>query len=101
MDHLLGSGLSKSFLFFPCSAAATPDGDEKDLTQATFVKKNRHRTTGFHLAAKNGHVDVLSLLLDAGFDVNRATSSGTALHEAAAFGQLETVRFLLHVSKST
>uniref|UniRef100_A0A1I8HU47 ANK_REP_REGION domain-containing protein n=1 Tax=Macrostomum lignano TaxID=282301 RepID=A0A1I8HU47_9PLAT len=53
-----------------------------------------------HLAAKNGHVDVLRLLLgQQGANPNRMTEHGTCLHLAAIHGQLEAVKFLLEVSE--
>ncbi|XP_067100321.1 caskin-2 isoform X1 [Osmerus mordax] len=51
--------------------------------------------TPLHLAAKNGHKDIIRLLLKAGIDINRATKSGTSLHEAALYGKTEVVRLLL------
>ncbi|XP_054716717.1 caskin-2-like [Uloborus diversus] len=53
------------------------------------------RTTCLHLAARNGHVDVIRLLLNAGIDINRSTLRGTALHEAAMHGKLDVVRMLI------
>ncbi|KAI9536390.1 hypothetical protein NQZ68_033649 [Dissostichus eleginoides] len=64
-------------------------------------------TTPLHLAARNGHKDIISctvedisvalrrLLLRAGIDINRATKAGTSLHEAALYGKTEVVRLLL------
>ncbi|XP_036003644.1 caskin-2 isoform X2 [Fundulus heteroclitus] len=52
-------------------------------------------TTPLHLAARNGHKDVIRLLLKAGIDINKTTKSGTALHEAALYGKTEVVRLLL------
>ncbi|XP_017289445.1 caskin-2 isoform X2 [Kryptolebias marmoratus] len=52
-------------------------------------------TTPLHLAARNGHKDIIKLLLKAGIDINRATKAGTALHEAALYGKMEVVRLLL------
>uniref|UniRef100_A0A3Q2D0N6 Uncharacterized protein n=1 Tax=Cyprinodon variegatus TaxID=28743 RepID=A0A3Q2D0N6_CYPVA len=52
-------------------------------------------TTPLHLAARNGHKDIIKLLLKAGIDINRATKAGTALHEAALYGKTEVVRLLL------
>ncbi|XP_072312096.1 caskin-2-like isoform X2 [Eucyclogobius newberryi] len=52
-------------------------------------------TTPLHLAARNGHKDVIKLLLRAGIDINRATKAGTSLHEAALYGKTEVVRLLL------
>uniref|UniRef100_A0A3P9IEA0 Si:ch211-119c20.2 n=1 Tax=Oryzias latipes TaxID=8090 RepID=A0A3P9IEA0_ORYLA len=52
-------------------------------------------TTPLHLAARNGHKDIIQLLLKAGIDMNRATKAGTSLHEAALYGKTEVVRLLL------
>ncbi|XP_023805125.1 caskin-2 isoform X4 [Oryzias latipes] len=52
-------------------------------------------TTPLHLAARNGHKDIIKLLLKAGIDMNRATKAGTSLHEAALYGKTEVVRLLL------
>lgn len=52
-------------------------------------------TTPLHLAARNGHKDVIKLLLKAGIDINRVTKAGTSLHEAALYGKTEVVRLLL------
>ncbi|XP_045778689.1 uncharacterized protein LOC123876461 isoform X3 [Maniola jurtina] len=52
-------------------------------------------STPLHRAAKNGHVEVVQLLLAAGIDPNIRTNSGTPLHEAACFGKASVVRILL------
>ncbi|XP_032823211.1 caskin-1-like isoform X3 [Petromyzon marinus] len=52
-------------------------------------------TSALHLAAKNGHVDIIRMLILAGVDVNRQTRVGTALHEAALYGKTEAVRLLI------
>ncbi|XP_056152805.1 caskin-2-like [Lampris incognitus] len=52
-------------------------------------------TTPLHLAARNGHRDIIRLLLKAGIDINRVTKAGTSLHEAALYGKTEVVRLLL------
>uniref|UniRef100_A0A665X314 CASK interacting protein 2 n=1 Tax=Echeneis naucrates TaxID=173247 RepID=A0A665X314_ECHNA len=52
-------------------------------------------TTPLHLAARNGHKDIIMLLLKAGIDINRTTKAGTSLHEAALYGKTEVVRLLL------
>ncbi|KAM3860072.1 caskin-2-like [Diretmus argenteus] len=52
-------------------------------------------TTPLHLAARNGHKDIIRLLLKAGIDINRGTRAGTSLHEAALYGKTEVVRLLL------
>uniref|UniRef100_A0A3B4GFH2 CASK interacting protein 1 n=1 Tax=Pundamilia nyererei TaxID=303518 RepID=A0A3B4GFH2_9CICH len=53
-------------------------------------------TSPLHLAAKNGHIDII-LLIQAGIDINRQTKAGTALHEAALCGKTEAVRLLLEL----
>ncbi|KAM9817384.1 caskin-2 [Neosynchiropus ocellatus] len=52
-------------------------------------------STCLHLAARNGHKDVIKLLLRSGIDINRATKVGTSLHEAALYGKTEVVQLLL------
>ncbi|KAF3846955.1 hypothetical protein F7725_004033, partial [Dissostichus mawsoni] len=52
-------------------------------------------TSPLHLAAKNGHIDIIRLLIQAGIDINRQTKAGTALHEASLCGKTEAVRLLL------
>ncbi|XP_076837894.1 caskin-2 isoform X2 [Brachyhypopomus gauderio] len=64
------------------------EGDRKDSVDAVF-------NTPLHLAARNGHKDIIRLLLKAGIDINRTTKAGTALHEAALYGKTEVVRLLL------
>ncbi|KAL0993401.1 hypothetical protein UPYG_G00107340 [Umbra pygmaea] len=64
------------------------EGDRKEPTDSAF-------NTPLHLAARNGHKDIIRLLLKAGIDINRATKAGTALHEAALYGKTEVVRQLL------
>ena len=48
-----------------------------------------------HAAARYGHADILSLLLEHGADVDERDSSQTPLHRALCFGKLKAVRFLL------
>uniref|UniRef100_A0A673NNW4 Caskin-2-like n=1 Tax=Sinocyclocheilus rhinocerous TaxID=307959 RepID=A0A673NNW4_9TELE len=59
------------------------------------LEGNGRDNTPLHLAARNGHKDIISLLLKAGIDINRTTKSGTALHEAALYGKTEVVQLLL------
>ena len=57
--------------------------------------------TALLLAAKQGHIECIGLLVKHGFDVNRklpGSNSGTALHEAALYGKVDAVRYLLQVS---
>ncbi|XP_034045747.1 caskin-2-like isoform X2 [Thalassophryne amazonica] len=64
------------------------EGERKEPTDSAF-------TTPLHLAARNGHKDIIRLLMKAGIDINKTTKSGTALHEAALYGKTEVVRLLL------
>uniref|UniRef100_A0AAR2JRD7 Caskin-2 n=1 Tax=Pygocentrus nattereri TaxID=42514 RepID=A0AAR2JRD7_PYGNA len=64
------------------------EGDKRDSIESAF-------NTPLHLAARNGHKDIIRLLLKAGIDINRATKAGTALHEASLYGKTEVVRLLL------
>ncbi|XP_063706321.1 ankyrin repeat and sterile alpha motif domain-containing protein 1B [Culicoides brevitarsis] len=49
-----------------------------------------------HLASRNGHKDVVEVLLAAGVYINLQTPNGTALHEAALCGKEAVVRLLLN-----
>ncbi|MBN3306341.1 CSKI2 protein, partial [Amia calva] len=69
-------------------SVALLEGERKDSADSSF-------NTPLHLAARNGHKDIIRLLLKAGIDINRATKAGTALHEAALYGKTEVVRLLL------
>ncbi|XP_008415388.2 caskin-2 [Poecilia reticulata] len=68
--------------------AALLEDERKEPTDSAY-------TTPLHLAARNGHQDVIRLLLKAGIDINKTSKSGTALHEAALYGKTEAVRLLL------
>jgi ankyrin repeat protein len=50
-----------------------------------------------HAAARGGHADILSLLLERGADMGAQwVGSGiTPLHRASSYGKVEAVRFLL------
>ena len=54
----------------------------------------------FMYAARNGHVDVLNLLLASGADAAKSEKT-TALHEAARFGHATCVRALLEAGAQT
>ena len=58
--------------------------------------------TALLLAAKQGHNEVIGVLVKHGFDVNRKLpgSNGNALHEAALYGKVDTVRYMLQVRES-
>ena len=52
--------------------------------------------TALHVAAINGHMNIVEILLDRGIDINSKDSIGeTALHLAAANGHMNIVEILL------
>jgi ankyrin repeat protein len=66
------------------------------LNGADINLKNGSGNTPLHLAASNGHYDVLELLLLHGSQVNAIDNEGnTPLHHAFFFGYKEIVRILL------
>ncbi|NXF30270.1 CSKI2 protein, partial [Nyctibius bracteatus] len=69
-------------------SVALLEGQSKDATDPNY-------TTPLHLAAKNGHKEIIRQLLKAGIEINKQTKTGTALHEAALYGKTEVVRLLL------
>jgi len=46
-----------------------------------------HVSSPLHLAARNGFINIIKALLQAGMDINWKCSSGTCLHEAVANGE--------------
>ncbi|XP_076444536.1 LOW QUALITY PROTEIN: uncharacterized protein LOC143282697 [Babylonia areolata] len=68
---------------------------EKLLEDSPTDTLDNSRTTCLHLAAKNGHSDIIRLLIQNGMNINRATLSGTCLHEAALYGKIDVVKLLL------
>jgi ankyrin repeat protein len=48
-----------------------------------------------HSAAKNGHEETCSLLIDCGFDKDFVTEQGSALHVAAVHARVNVVKMLL------
>ena len=57
---------------------------------------NSNGLTSLHLASKEGHVDVVSFLLENKIDVNQATKRGnTAIHIASLAGQFEIAKLLI------
>ncbi len=73
--------------------AETLDRDPATL----YVRDQPYAWTLLHHAAQRGHLDVVSLLIGRGFDVNTLENGDhtTALHWAAAAGHVEVVRRLL------
>lgn len=73
------------------------DGDsDHDIVNISGYSHQKIILSPLHLASRNGHKNVVEILLRAGMDVNFRCSSGTAaLHEAALCGKDSVVRTLL------
>jgi ankyrin repeat protein len=73
--------------------AAALDLDASKL----YVRDQPYEWTLLHHAAQHGHLAIVNLLLDRGFDVNTLETGDhtTALHWAAAAGHVDVVRRLL------
>ncbi|KAF6261709.1 ankyrin repeat-containing domain protein [Scenedesmus sp. NREL 46B-D3] len=56
--------------------------------------KNAQHTSALELASKNGHIDCVVALMDAGADANRASDS-SPLIEAAAHGHVDILKLML------
>ncbi|XP_023943013.2 ankyrin repeat domain-containing protein 39 [Bicyclus anynana] len=65
----------------------------KDLVNS----EDKSGYTALHYAARNGHVDICSILVENGACINYPTRCGNAtpLHKAAAAGKEETVKYLI------
>jgi ankyrin repeat protein len=64
--------------------------------------KTRYGASSLHLAASNGHEQIVRLLLESGVDVNAvANHNSTALHWAVSKGNESTVRLLLEKGADT
>ena len=67
----------------------------------SFLQRSDMPHTDLLLAAKSGHNEVIGILIKHGFDISRKLpgANGNCLHEAALYGKVETVKFLLQVSR--
>jgi ankyrin repeat protein len=60
------------------------------------ISSDVFRHTPLTFAARNGHVEVVQVLLEAGTNMDRSSASGwTALHVAARYERLDVCRLLL------
>ncbi|VDO32464.1 unnamed protein product, partial [Brugia timori] len=61
--------------------------------------RDKHGRSALHIAAQNGNLPILDLLIEAGADVNSMAGPSalcaTPLHVAAVAGRLEAVRHLI------
>jgi ankyrin repeat protein len=80
----------------PQQATWHPNDFEKDLIHEAAKTKNKKGTTPLHVAANNGHKDVVQLLLVNGAEVNaRDNKKMTPLHIAVINGHKEVIELLL------
>jgi len=71
------------------------------LTSSTFWLKSGPAFTPLHLAAQEGYLDVVQLLVESACDIDRATQSGaTALDVASECGHSKVLGFLASLPKS-
>jgi len=79
------------------------DGNEDELITAlnqgdnsTNWYRNHHGNTALHIAALQGYMNIVEILLDIGIDINSKNNNGnTALHVAAIHGNMNIVEILL------
>ncbi|XP_067614846.1 ankyrin repeat and sterile alpha motif domain-containing protein 1B isoform X2 [Eurosta solidaginis] len=77
-------------------SVSTPSPSSPSITSSPATPtRNIFPHTCLHLASRNGHKNIVEVLLAAGVSVNLLTPSGTALHEAALCGKESVVRTLL------
>ena len=70
---------------------------------AAYLQRSDMPHTALMLAAKQGHIECIALLVKHGFDVNRKLpggNGGTGLHEAALHGKVDAVRYLIQARDS-
>ena len=74
----------------------TSELNERQIHELLQHTHKRSGDQAIHIAARQGHVDILSYLGSLGVDFESANQEGKrALHEAAAAGQPECVAYLL------
>src|SRR5450432_1000179 len=84
-------------IFLACSFGLVSIMDDlSTFKNIDWNQRNDGDNTGLHLASKNGHEEVVKLLLEAKADVNVQDSyGGTALYWAARSGHEAVVKLLL------
>ncbi|XP_067142958.1 ankyrin repeat domain-containing protein 6-like [Centruroides vittatus] len=76
--------------------AGQPDRVKEYCRLGVAIEPDEEGRTALHLAAANGHVDIVKILLHYGAKVNTADVAGyTPLHQASTEGHVEVVRLLL------
>ena len=103
IDHLIKKGacanLDNYCAFVGAAYSGMTDLVKSFLTKhpefATQDNEFRHRLA-IHLAARNGHIEIVQLLLDHGTHVNApGANDSTPLHEAALYQHLDIVKLLV------
>ena len=70
------------------------------LSKESMEQLNNNGLAAIHLAAQNGHIDMLAVMIEKGVDVNLmedapAEPGTTPLHEACTYGHWDAVRLLM------
>lgn len=92
-------GRSSKTHLIPISPTAAPPSPDKTHSPKLLEMHTSHQTP-LHLAARNGHVDVIKILLQHGMDINVQTENGSALVEAAMYGKLPRARLSACIAAS-
>ncbi|WWR16706.1 ankyrin repeat domain-containing protein [Lachnospiraceae bacterium JLR.KK008] len=74
----------------------------KILSKQSMEQLNESGKAAIHMAARNGHADMLAVMIEKGIDVNLSEDSPadpgtTPLHEACTYGHVDVVKLLMDV----
>jgi len=93
-DLAVSQQLNQKFLY--AAALGRTDEVKRYIAEGLDLKtRNRNGDLVLGIAAVYGHRDVVAALLNAGADINATDLNGTALHRAAANGNVDIVKLLI------